>query len=649
MCGIAGIVHFEREHAVSPATVAAMADLLHHRGPNDHGLWVRGSVGLGHRRLSILDLSPRGRQPVANEDGSVRVVFNGEIYNFKELHDELSARGHRFSSDTDTEVLVHLWEDMREGLVARLRGMFAFAIWDDNDRTLFLARDRLGKKPLYYCIDAQGVAFASEPKALLVVPGVRREPNPLAIHEYLKLGYVPSPQSAFSGVRRLAPAHWSLFRDGRQHTQRYWNIRYEPKVRASEGELLEELEEKLAEAVRLRMRADVPLGALLSGGVDSSAVVALMRRVTTGPLKTFSIGFEDEKWNELPFARRVARHFSTDHEDLIIRPEATSVLPKLSWHYDEPFADSSALPSFWLCEMARRTVTVALGGDGGDECFAGYDRYLAGVLARPFDAVPAPARSAFARAFGRVVPSGSPKSLAHRAQRFFAAAGLGPRERYASWTTVFDGEGRAGLYTSDFAATIATQKPGCTFERAWELADAPSFVERILQVDVVTYLPDDLLVKMDIASMAHGLEVRSPLLDQQVVEFAARMPVKMKLRGLTQKWALKELMKDRLPAGIVFRKKSGFGVPIDRWFRNDLQAFARDALLSTRALSRGYFRRTSIEALLDEHASGGAHHHHRLWALLMLELWHQSFIDAPSVGSAAVTSSVAGERRVSGA
>jgi asparagine synthase (glutamine-hydrolysing) len=629
MCGIAGQLFHDPSRPVDPAIIRRMTDTLRHRGPDDEGVWSEGPVGLGSRRLAVIDLSPRGHMPMTNEDGSLRIVFNGEIYDFQHLRDELAAKGHVFRSDSDTEVILHLYEEHGPDLLARLRGMFAFALWDAPRRTLFVARDRLGKKPLFYAHDERGFVFGSEPKALLQAPDARAEVDPLAIHHYLTYGYVPSPFSAFRGMRKLPPAHYLTVCDGRLDVRRYWSLRYGPKHVADEDELADELVRLLEESVRLRMVSDVPLGALLSGGIDSSLIVALMRRLTSGPVRTFSIGFDQPAYDELVFARQVAERFQTEHHELIVKPDAAAILPRLVWHYNEPFADSSALPSFHLCAMARKSVTVALGGDGGDELFAGYDRFLATALAARLDFLPPALRAALAGGVRSLAATGSPKSTIYRLGRFLDGLPLAPVQRYAGWLSVFDGASKHALYSDEFAAHVASVDSLDLLADVYRRSDATDFVEATLDADLQLFLPDDLLVKMDIASMACSLEVRSPLLDHRVVEFAARLPRRMKLRGLVQKHLLKRIMRGVLPEPILSRKKMGFAVPIDHWLRGELREMAYDVLLDRRALARGYFRADTLRRLLDEHSSEQAFHHHRLWSLLMLELWHRMFVDQP--------------------
>ncbi len=632
MCGIAGKVVHGLGAVVEPELIHRMTAALVHRGPDAHGVWTEGGVGLGSRRLAVIDLSDRAAQPMANEDGAIHLVFNGEIYNFRELRTELEGRGHRFRSDSDTETIVHLYEEEGAECVRRLDGMFAFALWDARTQALLLARDRLGEKPLFYWHDGRSLVFGSEPKALMQDHAIPAEPDEEAIDHYLTYGYVPAPWSAFKEVRKLAPAHYLVARAGQVEVTRYWSLSYNPKREESEAALTEELDYLLGRAVERRLVADVPIGAMLSGGLDSSAVVALMRRATSGGIKTFSIGFDQPEYDERRYARSVATVFGTEHQELIVRPDAAALLPRLVYHYNEPFADSSALPTWCLSEMARTGVTVALSGDGGDESFLGYERYGASRLAGRLDRIPRPLRELAVRGAGCLV-SGSARSSTTRLRRFASGLATDPVRRYGRWISVTLDEHKADLYTEDFARRRACD--GSEFgdsslgllERRWAESDAVSAVERLAHTDIAMYLPDDLLVKTDIASMAHSLEVRSPFLDHHVVEFAARLPVAMKLRGRTGKYLLKRAMASRLPQTVLHRRKAGFGVPIDAWFRGRLGETARDVLLGKQATERGYFETTTVRRFLDDHATGKAQHHARLWSLLVLELWHQTFID----------------------
>jgi asparagine synthase (glutamine-hydrolysing) len=627
MCGIAGKLLFHPDAHVDPELIRRMADTLRHRGPDDGGVWVDGRVGLGSRRLAVIDLSPHGHQPMSNEDSSAWIAFNGEIYNFNSLREEL-ADHHVFRSHTDTETILHLHDEHGGALLERLHGMFAFALWDVRRQALLLARDRLGKKPLFYYADDRMLVFGSEAKAILQDPDVAARVDPEALHHYLTFGNVPAPFSAFAGIRKLPPGHSLTWCDGALNVRRYWRLSFRAQRQESEEELAHRLTALLEDAVRIRLISDVPLGALLSGGLDSSTVVALMRRVSSGRVRTFSIGFEHPEYDELTYAREVARRFDTEHHELVVRPDAASMLSRLVWHYNEPFADSSAVPSFLVSELARRSVTVVLTGDGGDEIFLGYDRYRATVTAAQLDRLPAVLRRGAARA-AQLLPQRRRRSVAGRVRRFVESLGLDPRRRYAQWMTLFDAAEKSALYTPEFAERVVASSSEALVLAAYDTSDAPTFVEATSHADVQQYLPDDLLVKMDIASMASSLEVRSPLLDHRVVEFAASLPAHMKLRRGVSKYLLREVMRRELPPAVLKRSKMGFGVPIDHWLRHELKEMAYDVLLGPTALARGYFRPATVQRYLDEHVGMVAEHHHKIWALLMLELWHQAFIDRP--------------------
>ena len=629
MCGISGKLYFSAARAVERDIVERMNAVLAHRGPDDAGTHCDGQIGLAHRRLSIIDLSPAGHQPMSNEDGTVWIVFNGEIYNFQSLRPELLGQGHRFRSNSDTEVILHLYEEHGTDCLRFLRGMFAFAIWDGPRRQLFLARDRLGKKPLCYQQDAHALRFASEAKAILQDPAVQAAADPAGVSQYLTFGYVPSPASAFRGFRRLPPGHFLTCRDGRVEVTRYWRLRRHRKVQRPEEEWCREIVERLDEAVRLRMISDVPLGAFLSGGIDSSAVVALMSRASTEPVKTFSIGFEEPEYDELAYARQVAQRFGTEHRELVVRPDAAAILPKLAWHYDEPFGDSSAVPTYYVAQMTRQYVTVALNGDAGDESFGGYDRYVANLLAASFDRWPGAGLFRHAIRWGlRLVPHGRARaSLLYRGRRFLEGLTEAPERRYARWLCHFFGDRKRELCTPEFWAAAGGTDALDILLAAYRDSDAPDFGDATLGVDAALYLPDDLLVKVDIASMAHALEARSPFLDHEFMEFAATIPFDLKVRGRVKKHILKRALTGLLPDEILHRPKMGFGVPIDHWLRHELRDMAYDTLLSARATGRGYFRPASIRRMLDEHVRGTVSWHYLLWTLLMLELWHLQFID----------------------
>ncbi|HEX3147582.1 MAG TPA: asparagine synthase (glutamine-hydrolyzing) [Gemmataceae bacterium] len=634
MCGIAGIVDLRGRPVDRPALVR-MGDRLAHRGPDAKGFHIDGGVGLGHRRLSIIDLAG-GKQPMANADGTVWVTFNGEIYNFADLRGPLEARGYPFATHSDTEAIIHAYEAHGAKCVEQFRGMFAFAIWDSRRQRLFAARDRLGKKPFFYTIADGQFLFASEMQGLLAHPAVERKIDPTAIDDYLTYGYVPAPRTIFCGVFKLPPAHTltlDLAADApnraRPQVERYWSLHYEPKTNVREPEALEQLTAILTEAVRLRLVADVPLGALLSGGVDSSVVVALMSKLSSRPVKTFSIGFDDKAFNELPFARLVAERYQTEHHELVVRPDALTVLPTLVRHYGEPFADSSGVPSYYVAQLTRQHVTVALNGDGGDECFAGYDRYRGMLLAERYRRIARPLRCGLIEPIAALIPDSLPRrSRLRQAKRFLESAAMDPADRYLNWVSFFTPRQRAELYSNEFRAELAGHDAG-GFLRDLFAAINPGagLLDRTLAVDVQSYLPDDLLVKVDIATMANALEARSPLLDHVVMEFAARLPANLKIRGSTLKYLLRRLAERLLPAAALNRRKMGFGVPVGDWMRGELKPLVNDTLLSERAAQRGYLKPETVRELVDQHQSRTQDHTHRLWALLWLELWFREFID----------------------
>src|SRR6266567_382874 len=610
MCGIAGFVlplsTLPRE--AIEARLWAMIGTLRHRGPDDEGVWTDGLGALAHARLSIIDLSSAGHQPIASADAEVWLTYNGEIYNFNELRDDLSAIGYVFRSRTDSEVVANGWHAWGPGLFGRLRGMFALALWDRRSRRLVLARDRIGKKPLYYVPSAntnrQAFVFGSEIKALLAWPGLARVPDLGAIDHYLTLQYVPAPMTAFAGIQRLPPAHYLVVgadADGRWQEPelvRYWELPEAQTARAAPdpAELQRELVAHLEEAVRLRMISDVPLGAFLSGGVDSSAVVAMMARAGAGPVKTFSIGFPAKEYDETRYARLVAERYGTEHEEFIVEPDAVAILPSLVWHYGEPFADPSAIPTYYVSQMARRRVTVALNGDGGDEAFLGYARY---------------------RAIGR-------RLRLSQIGDILKAAVEQPERRYAGTIAFFGDSDKAAGYGEAMRAQLAHSALDLLapyFARAGNLVAGANWA------DFHTYLPDDLMVKVDVASMAHGLETRSPLLDHVLLEWAARIPPEVNMAGGRTKALFKAAMAPYLPGEILRRKKMGFGCPIDQWLRHELRDLAYDTLLAPAARARGLMRPDYVERLLNEHCAYQANHHTRLWALLMLELWFRTWID----------------------
>lgn len=658
MCGICGKINFNSQ-PVEEALLKKMTGVLSHRGPDDEGIYLsdqqsaisgqprdRPSVGLGHRRLSIIDLSPLAHQPMSNEDGTVWIVYNGEIYNFPELRADLIGRGHTFRSKSDTETIIHLYEEYGAECLKYLRGMFAFALWDERDKSLFLARDRVGKKPLYYRHSDNTFVFASEIKAILQDENFSSKPDYTAIHHYLTYQDVPSPWTAFEGIKKLSPAHYLVLKNGKAELKRYWQLSYLPKHNLHslpfskgkkggfESALKAEIIERLKEAVRIRLISDVPLGAFLSGGIDSSATVALMSEMMNEPVKTFSIGFREKAFNELEYARTIARMFKTDHTEFIVEPDATEILPRLIWHYNEPFADSSAVPSYYVSKLAREHVKVVLNGDGGDENFAGYGRYAANNFSLKMQKFfPSSVAKAVLPAVMLLPHGKDPDNFFWKLKRFLQEYVYPQEMRNAHWLSHFTTEMKAWLYTDDFLKKVSGADSFDLLMEKYASTDADNFLDKTLYADVAMYLPDDLLVKMDVASMANSLEARSPFLDHEFMEFAARIPAELKLKGKNTKYILKEALRGILPDEVLFREKMGFAVPIGRWFRNELKDMAYDTLLSEKAMQRGYFKKEAVKKILDEHVSGRWNWHNHIWNLLMLELWHRMFIDQAHIGS----------------
>lgn len=626
MCGIVGQARNDGQ-AVADDLVQAMCAGLEHRGPDSRGVHLDGRVGLGIQRLRVIDLAT-GDQPVHNEDQSVTVVLNGEIYNYRELRARLAANGHRFTSEGDTEVIAHLYEEEGPDCIRSLIGMFGLAIWDSRRNELILARDRLGKKPLFYAARKNALSFASELWALLADDEITRAIDPVGLDRFFAFAYVPSPYSAFQAIRKLPPASILRWRDGAFRIERYWDLDYGATLEVeTEREAGELVRSAIGEAVRRRMVADVPLGAFLSGGVDSTAVVAAMAQHSTEPVKTFSIGFESEQFDELPYARQVAEQFGTDHHEMVVRPDAVDLVPKLIRHYGEPFADHSAIPSFYLAKLAREHVTVALNGDGGDEAFGGYGRYSNALLLHRLDRLPVGLRRAVSSAARRVRADGELTSTRNRLRRVSALLLVSPGERYARMMSRFNIDLRDSIYTPDFRALL-DDSPLDAVASAWDASNAGNPVDRMLDVDRRTYLPGDLLVKMDIATMAYALEARSPLLDHELVELAAALPARFKVRGRQKKIALRASLRGLLPDEHIDRAKQGFQVPMAEWFRTDLRELARETLLGDRARSRGYLRTDVLRGVLERHLAREEDNSDLLWSSLTFELWHQHVVEA---------------------
>ncbi len=631
MCGIAGLL--DLSHQISgqerQLSVSWMTDLLRHRGPDDSGIWVseNNNIGLGHTRLSIIDLSANARQPMSNEDGSIWITYNGEIYNFKEIRPVLEKKGHVFRSNSDTEVILHAYEEWGEQCIEKFSGMFAFAVWDDKRKKLFLARDRIGKKPLFYYWDGKFFAFASELQALLSL-NIPKSIDLSAIHQYLTYQYIPAPKSVFKNVFKLPPACYLILEKGSLKVQRYWDIDFSKKITVTdERQLSKDVFERLKQSVSHRLISDVPFGAFLSGGIDSSIVVALMSQIMQEPVKTFSIGFEEDAYNELPYATQIAKLFKTDHKEFVVKFDALNILPKLVRHYGEPYADSSALPTYYLSKMTSDFVKVALSWDGGDENFAGYDRYYALKLMQWFRHVPRHIREASIKVLN-IWGESDVKSKMKRLKRFIQGSLYPQNYEYLQWMMAFSKDNMKTLYGETMREILIRENPYDYLIRLFECSSANDLVEKAMDADIHSYLPFDLLVKVDIASMANSLEVRCPFLDYKFMEFAASIPPEYKLNGRIKKYILKKAFNGLIPEEIFRRKKTGFGVPISRWFRHNLKDYISDILLSRQSLERGYFKPDAIKTLFSEHISGKIDHSPKLWTLLMLELWHREFIDA---------------------
>ena len=629
MCGIAGMIARPGD-AVTAEQVRRMTGTIVHRGPDDEGIHARGNVGLGMRRLSIIDLSG-GHQPIYNEDRSVAVVYNGEIYNFQELRRELESRGHQFRTHTDTEVIVHLYEEMGVDCVTRLRGMFAIALYDEKREALLLARDRLGKKPLFYAQRAGRLFFGSEIKAILAGEPDLAEVDPEGVLQFFYYGYVPDPHSAFQNIKKLPPGHLAEYVRGEVHVRQYWDLpRYGSNDPGSDEACLEEMERRLAEAVRMRLISDVPLGALLSGGVDSSIVVALMARESSTPVKTFSIGFRKADFNEAEYARLVAERFGTDHHQLIVDPDIAKILDHLTGMMEEPFGDSSMIPTYCVSQLARQQVTVALSGDGGDELFAGYDRYVVNLKRRRFEVIPSWLGRIYRnQIYPRLAPEVKGRKLAWNIT-------LASRDRYLDGVAFLPVLHRERtLFSDQFVAhAVSCTNPFRQFERYYDEAPASDHLSRLMYLDTKTYLAGDILTKVDRMSMANSLEMRCPILDHIFVEWVTELPAKYKFRNGTRKFLFKKLA-ERLgvPVQLLHRRKQGFSLPLVHWMRHELKDGLLQILHEPRTMQRGYFNPESIGVVLEEHRRGRRDHSYTLWMLLVFELWHRNFLEKAASGT----------------
>lgn len=637
MCGICGVFS-AADQLPDRDLITRMTDVLKHRGPNDQRVYAQGPIGLGVARLAIIDLSPAAHQPMSNEDETVWIAYNGEVYNHRELRQELETRGHRYRSQADTESVLHAYEEYGYACLDRLRGMYALAIWDSRQQNLFLAVDRLGIKPLYYTQVGATFLFASEVKAILQHPAVRRQIDFQALDEYLRYCYIPSPRTIFQGIRRLPPAHYMVVREDKVEIKRYWNVRFQPDPTRTEADWAEETLELLRQSVRMQLMSDVPLGCFLSGGMDSSALVALMSQTASRPVKTFTIGFRAQgkgysRYDEVEYARLVARRFGTEHHEFIVEPKVLDVLPKVVWHFDEPFANVTAIPAYYMCQAARPHVTVALAGVGGDEAFAGYPRYLAARGLASYFRIPHAIRERMLKRLAAVLPERpSEYALGNRIKKFIAGAAESPEVTYRNWMSFFSDDARHELYLLEGAGAPLQEHE---FETAVDThlreAGADDFLSKAFYADIKSYLPDNLLTYSDRMSMAHSLEIRVPFCDHRLIEFAATIPHGLKIKRFGLKAILKRAMAGLLPHETLARRKQGFSVPVGYWLQNELLPLARSLLSRDRIERRGYWNHQVVETMLREHLSGKINHTNRLWALIVFEVWHSIYLDQSTV------------------
>ena len=632
MCGFCGFIVRDRPTGVDWTSVLnTMTNVLVHRGPDSNGHYSTNSgdsiVGLGHRRLSVIDLSERADQPLANEDASVRVVYNGEIYNYRELTEDLKAKGHRFTSRSDTEVIVHLYEHMGYGCVGRLHGMFAFALWEQKRGRLLLARDPIGIKPLFYVFKDGNFYFASEIKALLVLNEVSREMDLKAVDQYFTYGYIPGMRTAFRDIKKLPPASYLIYENGGITVTPYWKIRYLPKVELSEEALKEALLDQLKRAVKRHLVSDVPIGVFLSGGVDSSIVVALMSMVEEKQFDTFSLGFASGGKDELPYAERVANRFHTNHHEFRVDHQMTRILPELLWHLDEPFFDNSIIPTYYISKLARETVKVVLSGDGGDEVFGGYEWTRRNQYRVAYEMLPGFVRNPLKRLGAELdVDADYGTGLKKKLRRFLVDLNTDMEVGFLRRTTV-SYRFRQMLYSEAFKEILGGFDAADYRGRLFSEAQVADVREKMLYADTVSYLPDDCLFKVDRMSMAHGLEVRVPFLDKQLVEYSAKIPFNHKIRGLTSKYILKKTFAPYLPKMVLRQRKQGFTIPISAWLQGELGELASHILLSESFAKRNLFKEGFVKLMLDEHKNGRQELGHRIWSLVVFEIWARLYLD----------------------
>jgi asparagine synthase (glutamine-hydrolysing) len=616
MCGISGFMYFDGAPA-GERTIRAMSDVQKHRGPDESGVYVGNGVALGHRRLSIIDLSS-GQQPLTNEDSTIWISFNGEIYNYLDLNRNLQA-SHRFRTRSDTETIVHLYESSPETFVSQLRGMFAFALWDETNRTMILARDRVGKKPLYYYLDQHKLVFGSEIKSILQHPGLKLDIDDFAVSDYLSLGYIPAPKSIYRSIRKVRPGHYLRVRPGKVEEVQYWDLSFRCSENRSEKEWCELLLDEMTSAVKIRLMSEVPLGGFLSGGIDSSAVIATMSTLLTQPVKTATIGFEEQGFDESRFARQVSQHLQTEHHERVVTPQKIQTIEKLSWHYDEPFADSSALPTFFVSQVAREKVTVALSGDGGDENFAGYSRYFMDQQEnRMRKTVPRSIRKMVFGPLGAIYPKMDWAPRFVRAKTTFQSLAFDHVDGYFESVSTFRQYEKPSILSGDLQCRLKGYDSADVFRDYYNSVDADDPLSRIQYVDIKTYLTDDILTKVDRASMANSLEVRCPLLDHKLMELTASMPSALKLKGTVPKYIFKKAMEKYLPLDIIHRSKMGFGIPLSDWFRNGIRDFTRAHILER---EDPYLSKPFVEKIWNQHQSGYRNRGTELWNILMFRLW----------------------------
>ncbi|MDX9964212.1 XrtA/PEP-CTERM system amidotransferase [Desulfobacter postgatei] len=628
MCGIAGVFYKNGLNA-DPEIVEKMTRSLIHRGPDEEGYYCEGSIGFGHRRLSIIDLSS-GQQPLCNEDKTIWITFNGEIYNYLDLKKELEQKGHVFRTNSDTETMVHAYEEWGIDAIKRFRGMFAFALWDEKKQQMVVARDRVGKKPFYYFLDDKRFIFASEIKAILAHPGIHKQIDLTSLSDYLSLLYVPSPKSIFTSIKKLPPAHYAVIKKDSFRVDSYWDLSFDSHGVTDENEMMEGLVAALDEATRIRMISEVPLGAFLSGGVDSSAVVAMMAKISPDPVITNSISFSVAQYNESRYAKKVSDLFGTNHHEMEVTPNAISIIEKLSWHYDEPFADSSAVPTYYVSKMARNNVTVSLSGDGGDENFAGYRRYFYDMRENMVrNLVPRFLRRPFFGGIGKLYPKADYLPQIFRGKAFISNVARDPVDAYFFSVSALYESFKKDLFKEEIAKQIDGYDSRDLFYNIYDNAPADDHLSKIQYLDIKTYLCDDILTKVDRASMAVSLEVRCPILDHKFMEYSAGIPSRLKLKGLEGKYIFKKALQPYLPDDILYRKKMGFGVPILEWLRTDIKEFARDLILENEA-TEIYFNRAFLEKVWHEHQRHMRNWSSLLWTIMMFNLWHKKFMETSS-------------------